>query len=215
MKAKACFASSVCSSDKFVSMPEEAQVLYFQLCFEADADGAITGIERISRSFGYGKEEIDKLTETGLLVWPLGVPFIADWWVNNRVDNAHYKSGAHKDARSLLELDENRHYIVKGEAGEDYSRRFGEQSANDSRRFGDKVIQNNQIQTNPTQSAGKENDTNETDRNDGPHFARCPDCGVGCTTANSGGSVFGWCSEHGEFEVPCKPVERESNEGGQ
>lgn len=196
-------------------MPEEAQVLYFQLCFEADADGAITGIERISRSFGYGKNEIGKLTETGLLVWPLGVPFIADWWVNNRLDNTHYKPGAHKDARSLLELDENRRYVIKDEAEQCDSRDFDEQSANDSRDFGDKVIQNNQIQNNQTQHTGKESDTNETDRNEGPHFARCPECGVACKTSNNGGSVFGWCGEHGKFEVPCKPGERGNDEGGQ
>ena len=215
MKSKACFASSVCCSDEFIELSPGAQALYLQLSFYADSDGAIDGIKKISRACNFGSDEVGELERAGLLLRVNGVPVIADWWVNNNRDSINYRPGDHPCEISMLkQLPNRRYYIACKEDGDDCAGTVCRQS--DISLTSDcKVIKNNQTQNNQTQHTGKENGTNETDRNEGPHFAGCPECGVACKTSSNGGSVFGWCSEHGKFEVPCKPGERGSDEGGQ
>lgn len=117
-------SSEVYRSDSFTDMGFEAQALYAQLCFEADGIGAVDGVRGIMRMLGVGEPAFDELVDRGFVLIvddPCGpVPFIADWFVNNNLNNRDMNAGKH----AWLAIGElafmnknNRRYVVVGESG--------------------------------------------------------------------------------------------------
>lgn len=122
-RAKTMISSEVYRSDAFMDMGFEAQALYAQLCFEADGIGAVDGVRGVMRMCGAGDAAFNELVERGFVLLvddPRGpVPFIADWFVNNSLNNRDMNTGKY----AWLAIDElaflsrnNRRYVAAGES---------------------------------------------------------------------------------------------------
>lgn len=91
MKAKTCIASDVVSSERFMSLSEDARLLYFYLCFAVDSDGVIKNTFSAKCCAGAGKEELSELLENRF-IYSLedidrGVYLLAHQWLHNSKNN--------------------------------------------------------------------------------------------------------------------------------
>ena len=112
-RQRTCFASAVVCDDGFRDLPEGARLLYYELGFNADSDGAIDGIRGVARMARATMDDIDALTDSGYLLWVDGVPFIKHWWVNNNRDRCNYRPGGHPDQLAKLIDEQKKPYALK------------------------------------------------------------------------------------------------------
>lgn len=193
MRARTCFASAVCCSDAFLDLPATVQALYYQLAFYADNDGAVDGLRRLARSVGATAEDIDAMEAAGLLLWVDDVPFIADWWVNNRTASTRYVPGSHVDEVAKLEKLENRRYaLVSAVQKHSDAEASPEQCSPSANIIKFNPNKTNQNESNPSEADGKEAASS-------PAFVPCPECGMACAAVTEHGITRGWCPEHGDF----------------
>ena len=183
-RARTCFASSVVCTDEFRDLPESARLLYFELGFSADNDGAVDGIRGVCRMAGAKPEDMDTLTAAGYLLWVDGVPFITHWKVNNKADRLNYRSGGHPEQLSKLNRESGKPYTLADCCQTDVRLTS---VANISK---DNLIESNLIEANPIQTNQNETNQNALQR------IRCPSCSIErAATIDPDGSLRSWCPE--------------------
>ncbi len=160
-RLRTCYASTVVCSDEFQELPPSAQLLYFFLGFEADADGALDGVKMTLRKYGASMEDLTALRDAGYLLDVDGVLFIRAWWLNNNKDSYHYHPGLHATERAKLTVDDDRYYCLREQAG-DYPESASSLPVEPNIRV------SNQIRANVSRD-----DLNQSDL----RKARCPNCG--------------------------------------
>lgn len=91
MKGKACVASDVVSSERFMALSEGARLLYFYLCFSVDADGVIKNAFTAKCLAGAGDAELQELLQSRFLYSVggagEGVYLLAHQWLHNVKNN--------------------------------------------------------------------------------------------------------------------------------
>ena len=96
MRAKASFASSVCGSDSFTTLPWDTQAIYYQLCFECDVDGFVANARRVIAGLELDPtEQLKRLVDAGLLLELEHGYLIAHYWHHNKRDYKNYNAGNH------------------------------------------------------------------------------------------------------------------------
>lgn len=76
------FSADVVQTDKFISMSDQAQLLYYKCCCDAGSLGQVVA-RRVCVGDGHPLEALDELYENGYLIDVDGMTFIRHMWVNN------------------------------------------------------------------------------------------------------------------------------------
>jgi len=88
--------------------------LYFHLSMRADDDGFVNNPNKIARTIGANKNDIDVLiAKRFILTFESGVIVIKHWRINNYLQNDRIKATMYQEELSLLELKDNKSYTEK------------------------------------------------------------------------------------------------------
>lgn len=113
MAQKRMFSLHVIDTDRFVELPTSAQALYFHLGMHGDDDGFVSAPRRITRTAGCSEADLQLLAEKGLiLLFESGVVAIADWRINNTLQNDRYKETIYQKEKAMLGVEKNGRYCV-------------------------------------------------------------------------------------------------------
>lgn len=111
MAIKRMFSKKITNTDKMLSLPFSAQVLYFHLGMNADDDGFVGNPLSITRSIGATQADLDTLVNNDYLIrFDNGIYLIKDWRVNNYIRPDRYQQTAYSDLLSEIFIDENGRY---------------------------------------------------------------------------------------------------------
>ena len=103
MAERRMFSTRVVCTDKFTSMPERAQCLYFQLVMHADDDGFISSPRSVLYAVRCDEEDLAVLAEAKLIyIFSSGVIVIRHWNAQNKVRKALYCPTVCEEERELL-----------------------------------------------------------------------------------------------------------------
>lgn len=98
MADRRMFARSVINSARFLRMPVECRLLYYDLGMAADDDGVVEAFT-VMRTTGVDEKALDTLIEKGF-VEVLNddlVAFITDWKTNNKIRKDRYHKGVYTE----------------------------------------------------------------------------------------------------------------------
>lgn len=114
MANKRCFSLSVTDTDNFLDLPTSAQCLYFHLGMHGDDDGFVSSPRKIMKSVGCSESDLDELIKAGLIYrFESGVIVVADWKINNSLQNDRYHPTVYQEEFSQLEIQLNKRYSVR------------------------------------------------------------------------------------------------------
>ena len=86
MAERRMFNARLLSSDRFLDLSAEAQVLYFHLGLHADDDGFLTRARAICRMIGVGADSLEELVSRGfLLAFESGACVLRHWRQHNSI----------------------------------------------------------------------------------------------------------------------------------
>lgn len=113
MAERRMFSKSVICSDDFITLPYEAQTLYFHLCIHADDDGFVNKPLTIMRMVAASQDSLDLLIEKEfLIVLETGVMLVTHWHINNQIRRDRYRPTLFTYEATLVALDINDIYYV-------------------------------------------------------------------------------------------------------
>ena len=113
MAQKRMFSLQVVDTDKFMDMSTSAQALYFHLGMHGDDDGFVASPRKIARSAGCNDDDMRLLAAKGFIIpFDSGVVVIADWRINNTLQNDRYKETIYRDEKALLQTEKSGKYIL-------------------------------------------------------------------------------------------------------
>ena len=116
MAERRMFAKTIIDSDAFLEMPLSSQALYFHLSMRADDDGFVNNPNRIARTVGANKNDLDVLIgKRFILSFESGVIVIKHWRINNYLQNDRSKPTIYQEELAQLELKDNKAYTEKGD----------------------------------------------------------------------------------------------------
>ena len=114
MAERRMFAKTIIDSDAFLEMPLSSQALYFHLSMRADDDGFVNNPNRIARTVGANKNDLDVLIgKRFILAFDSGVIVIKHWRINNYLQNDRAKPTIYQEEMAQLELKDNKAYTEK------------------------------------------------------------------------------------------------------
>ena len=91
MAERRMFNARLLSSDRFLDLSAEAQVLYFHLGLHADDDGFLTRARAICRMIGVGADSLEELVSRGfLLAFESGACVLRHWRQHNSIRKDRY-----------------------------------------------------------------------------------------------------------------------------
>ena len=91
MAERRMFNARLLSSDRFLDLSAEAQVLYFHLGLHADDDGFLTRARAICRMIGVGADSLEELVSQGfLLAFESGACVLRHWRQHNSIRKDRY-----------------------------------------------------------------------------------------------------------------------------
>lgn len=121
MANRRMFSKAIVCSDKFLGLPHTSQVLYFQLCMNADDDGFVGSPKSIARMIGANDIDMRLLMESELVyLFESGVIVVMDWKVNNQIKGDRYVPTIYQDEKALLKVCDSKRYRILGDSGKDF-----------------------------------------------------------------------------------------------
>lgn len=106
MANKRMFTKQITESDAFLDMPGTTQNLYFHLNMNADDDGFVNAPNRIMRSVGANKNDMDLLVaKKFIIIFDSGVIVIKHWRIHNILRTDRYKETVYKEEKTFLMID--------------------------------------------------------------------------------------------------------------
>jgi len=116
MANKRMFKISIVDTDKFLDMPLGAQALYFHLGLRADDDGFVGNPKKIQNSIKASDDDVKILIAKDFIrVFETGVTVVAHWNAHNAVRNDRYKKTVYQKEYLMLNVDENKCYVLSSE----------------------------------------------------------------------------------------------------
>lgn len=110
------FSDEITTSDAFLDMPQESQLLYFHLGMNADDDGFIANTKMIQRIIGSGDDSLKILfAKKFLIAFENGVCVIKHWRINNYIRKDIYKDTKYLLQKKALFIRPNGTYSVRAE----------------------------------------------------------------------------------------------------
>lgn len=108
MAKRRMFSSDVVSSDSFIDMSHNAQLLYFHLSMNADNEGFVNNPKTIIRTIGVNKESLNELIDSNFVIpFDSGVMVITHWRINNILDDKRMKKSTFINERKSLIIENN------------------------------------------------------------------------------------------------------------
>lgn len=108
MAKRRMFSSDVVSSDSFIDMSHNAQLLYFHLSINADNEGFVNNPKTIIRTIGIEKECLNELIDSRFIIpFDSGVIVITHWRINNILDDKRMKKSTFINERKSLIIENN------------------------------------------------------------------------------------------------------------
>lgn len=115
MAERRMFSKPLTSSDLFLEMPKDAQLLYFHLALDADDDGFINSSNKIIRCVGCQKSDMEVLIKKGYLkLFESGIAVIVHWKIHNYIQKDRYKETIYQKEKQQLVL-YGKKYVTKDE----------------------------------------------------------------------------------------------------
>ena len=107
MASKRMFSNTVVSSDYFLDMSPNAQLLYFHVCMNADDDGFCAKVNSIARLIGVGPEAVDELVDHSFLIrFEDKACVVKHWRVSNQIrSNIKHRTEFRDDLEKLYVKD--------------------------------------------------------------------------------------------------------------
>ena len=205
MRSKAMFSTEFCSSDAFLELSLESQLLYIHLNLQADGIGAVDSVKRIMRGCGISQPAFDELVEAGMLVFLKNSDdaawFIVDFWVHNNHDKCNFSPGRHFELANEffaeVEACRGRYQFLEKQQTEtsletDGNKSLIKEKRNEGNESEKKLIES---ESNPNEEKLTEGGLGETVYPQAP----CPNCGQVCLVANEGMYRHLYCSDCGDF----------------
>lgn len=114
--ARRMFSDGITTSDAFLDMPAESQLLYFHLGMNADDDGFIANTKMVQRIIGAGDDSLKILfAKKFLIAFDNGVCVMKHWRINNYIRKDIYKETKYIDQKRQLFIRENGAYSMRAE----------------------------------------------------------------------------------------------------
>lgn len=111
MARRRMFSMDVIDTDAFIDMPCSARLLYFDLGMRADDDGFLQSAQRILRTTGASRDDMNVLISRGFVIpFDSGVVVIRHWKQNNEIKKDRYKPTVCLDEFALLSIDKAKKY---------------------------------------------------------------------------------------------------------
>ena len=113
------FSDTVLRSADFMFLSKEAQLLYIQLCMEADDSGvvnnAIIVVGMLSTTIGATEEHLEELVSSGFVIkLEERLHVIADWFVQNQIKSDRFRESRYKDKlEKAFDTDKTGRYVPK------------------------------------------------------------------------------------------------------
>lgn len=115
MAERRMFSKPLTSSDLFLEMPKDAQLLYFHLALDADDDCFINSPNKIIRCVGCQKSDMEVLIKKGYLkLFESGIAVIVHWKIHNYIQKDRYKETIYQKEKQQLVL-YGKKYVTKDE----------------------------------------------------------------------------------------------------
>lgn len=115
MAERRMFSKPLTSSDLFLEMPKDAQLLYFHLALDADDDGFINSPNKIIRCVGCQKSDMEVLIKKGYLkLFESGIAVIVHWKIHNYIQKDRYKETIYQKEKQQLVF-YGKKYVTKDE----------------------------------------------------------------------------------------------------
>lgn len=115
MAERRMFSKPLTSSDLFLEMSKDAQLLYFHLALDADDDGFINSPNKIIRCVGCQKSDMEVLIKKGYLkLFESGIAVIVHWKIHNYIQKDRYKETIYQKEKQQLVL-YGKKYVTKDE----------------------------------------------------------------------------------------------------
>lgn len=110
------FSDEITTSDAFLDMPSESQLLYFHLGMNADDDGFIANTKMTQRIIGASDDALKLLFVKKFLVpFENGVCVIKHWRINNYIRKDIYRETKYIEQKRRLYIRENGAYSLKSD----------------------------------------------------------------------------------------------------
>ena len=118
MAERRLFAKTIIDSDAFLEMPMSARLLYYDLGMRADDDGFINSPNKIMRTIGATKDDMNILIARKFVIpFESGVVVIKAWRINNYLRSDRYNETKYIEEKALLDVDSRGMYHAKGGVG--------------------------------------------------------------------------------------------------
>ena len=107
-------SEAIMRSEIYLSMTLGAQILYVQLCVEADDEGFVGSAQRTVRLLGVKKASLKELIDNKfLLVFEKsGVSVIAHWCIHNKIKKNRIRDTIYQEERSKIFLNKQNIYEI-------------------------------------------------------------------------------------------------------
>ena len=166
MAKRRMFSSDVVSSDSFIDMSHNAQLLYFHLSINADNEGFVNNPKTIIRTIGIEKECLNELIDSRFIIpFDSGVMVITHWRINNILDDKRMKKSTFINERKSLIIENNIYVQVELSNGLANSKELhGNQ--NNSNEFHANIKEKNLKELSNIKSCNKEHEEIENSNDD-------------------------------------------------
>jgi len=112
--AKRMFSDEITTTDAFLDMPSESQLLYFHIGMTADDDGFIGNAKMIQRSIGASDDSMKILIVKKFIIsFDNGVMVVKHWRINNFIRGDIYKETKYLEQRKQLNVRDNGSYSLR------------------------------------------------------------------------------------------------------
>lgn len=119
MAERRMFSKRVTDTDVFLDMPLSAQALYFHLNMNADDDGFVDKVKKITRSIGCRDDDLKLLIAKQFIFgFDSGVIVISNWYIHNYIRKDRYHETLYTREKQQLSVDENGNYFKNSSLGQ-------------------------------------------------------------------------------------------------
>ena len=119
MAERRMFSKRVTDTDVFLDMPLSAQALYFHLNMNADDDGFVDKVKKITRSIGCRDDDLKLLIAKQFIFgFDSGVIVISNWYIHNYIRKDRYHETLYTKEKKQLSVDESGNYFKNSSLGQ-------------------------------------------------------------------------------------------------
>lgn len=169
---KRMFSNSIIDSDDFMTLSNDAQLLYFYLGMATDDDGFTKKYRTTMRALGINENALIELEKCGFIYIfeEKNLVLIRDFKINNDLKNDRYHETIYQEEFNRIEEKDKRYFLIKNqmypECIQDVSRMDTEHNITKHNQAKPNETNNNNISNNKYISNGGDEENKELNKND-------------------------------------------------